>query len=62
MYPLVAQLAREHAAKITGMLLEMGPSEVLLLLESPDTLQAKVAEALAVLRMAGAAGEGAGAA
>lgn len=38
------------AAKVTGMLLEMDQTEVLHLLESPDALKAKVAEAMDVLR------------
>ena len=38
------------AAKVTGMLLEMDQTEVLHLLESPDALKAKVAEAMEVLR------------
>ncbi|CAL9050608.1 unnamed protein product [Musa banksii] len=50
LYPLVEQLERDHAAKVTGMLLEMDQTEVLHLLESPDALKAKVAEALEVLR------------
>ncbi|KAL6987846.1 hypothetical protein U1Q18_013592 [Sarracenia purpurea var. burkii] len=36
--------------KVTGMLLEMDQTEVLHLLESPDALKAKVAEAMEVLR------------
>lgn len=44
------QLEHENAAKVTGMLLEMDQTEVLHLLESPDALKAKVAEALEVLR------------
>ncbi|KAL2504257.1 Polyadenylate-binding protein 8 [Abeliophyllum distichum] len=49
LYPLVDQLEHEHAAKVTGMLLEMDQTEVLHLLESPDALKAKVAEAMDVL-------------
>ncbi|KAJ8561366.1 hypothetical protein K7X08_027556 [Anisodus acutangulus] len=50
LYPLVDQLEHEHAAKVTGMLLEMDQTEVLHLLESPDALKAKVSEAMEVLR------------
>ncbi|KAL7127508.1 hypothetical protein ABFS83_14G257800 [Erythranthe nasuta] len=50
LYPLVDQLEHEHAAKVTGMLLEMDQTEVLHLLESPDALKAKVNEAMDVLR------------
>ncbi|XP_057963668.1 polyadenylate-binding protein 8-like [Malania oleifera] len=50
LYPLVEQLEPEMAAKVTGMLLEMDQTEVLHLLESPEALKAKVAEAMDVLR------------
>ncbi|KAG8390920.1 hypothetical protein BUALT_Bualt01G0133700 [Buddleja alternifolia] len=50
LYPQVDQLEHEHAAKVTGMLLEMDQTEVLHLLESPDALKAKVNEAMDVLR------------
>lgn len=50
LYPLVEQLERDAAAKVTGMLLEMDQTEVLHLLESPEALKAKVAEAMEVLR------------
>ncbi|CAK9179213.1 unnamed protein product [Ilex paraguariensis] len=50
LYPLVDQLEHEHAAKVTGMHLEMDQTEVLHLLESSDALKAKVAEAMEVLR------------
>ncbi|KAK1316280.1 Polyadenylate-binding protein 2 [Acorus calamus] len=50
LYPLVDQIEHDFAAKVTGMLLEMDQTEVLHLLESPDALKAKVAEAMDVLR------------
>ncbi|WCJ31222.1 Polyadenylate-binding protein 2 [Euphorbia peplus] len=50
LYPLVDQLEHEHAAKVTGMLLEMDQTEVLHLLESPEALKSKVSEAMEVLR------------
>ncbi|OIT04185.1 PREDICTED: polyadenylate-binding protein 2-like [Nicotiana attenuata] len=50
LYPLVDQLEHEHAAKVTGMLLEMDQTEVLHLLESPEALKAKVNEAMDVLK------------
>ncbi|KAF0893055.1 hypothetical protein E2562_021316 [Oryza meyeriana var. granulata] len=50
LYPLVERLEHNHAAKVTGMLLEMDQTEVLHLLESPEALKSKVAEAMDVLR------------
>ncbi|RWV84853.1 hypothetical protein GW17_00053405 [Ensete ventricosum] len=50
LYPLVDQLEHGHAAQVTGMLLEMDQTQVLHLLESPEDLKAKVAEAVGVLR------------
>lgn len=52
LYPLVDQLEHDHAGKVTGMLLELDQPEVLHLIESPEALEAKVAEAMEVLRMA----------
>merc|ERR1719478_683328 len=48
-FPLIARLQPEMAGKITGMMLEMDNSELLILLESPDQLKMKVDEALRVL-------------
>ncbi|XP_047333230.1 polyadenylate-binding protein 2-like [Impatiens glandulifera] len=50
LYPLVENVEPENAAKVTGMLLEMDQTEVLHLLEAPEALKAKVAEAMDVLR------------
>lgn len=52
LYPLVEQLERDNAGKVTGMLLEMDQNEVLHLMEAPDALKKKVGEAMDVLRMA----------
>jgi len=46
----VQTLQPELAGKITGMLLEMDNSELLLLLESPEALDSKVDEAIQVLK------------
>ena len=59
--PRLLAFQPELAGKITGMLLEMDNSELLLLLESPDALLSKVEEALMVLRQhSSEGGEGAG--
>lgn len=49
LYPLVERIEPELTAKVTGMLLEMDQTEVLHLIESPDALKDKVAEAMNVL-------------
>lgn len=56
LYPLVERVERDQAGKVTGMLLEMDQNEVLHLIESPDALQKKVAEAMEVLQLAHATG------
>ncbi|KAH6573732.1 hypothetical protein BASA60_005914 [Batrachochytrium salamandrivorans] len=49
LFPLVHAQSPQLAGKVTGMLLEMDNGELLHLLESPETLAAKVGEALAAL-------------
>lgn len=49
LFPLVQAVNRELAGKITGMLLEIDNSELLHMLESAESLRAKVEEAIAVL-------------
>ncbi|KAG0463524.1 hypothetical protein HPP92_019593 [Vanilla planifolia] len=51
LFPLVHKLKADQAAKITGMLLEMDNSELLLLLVSPESLARKVEEAVQVLKL-----------
>ncbi|XP_072066088.1 polyadenylate-binding protein 7-like isoform X2 [Arachis hypogaea] len=50
LFPLIKKLKPNLASKITGMLLEMDNAELLLLLESPESLSAKVEEAVQVLK------------
>ncbi|NWI16000.1 EPAB protein, partial [Crypturellus soui] len=50
LYPLIHTMHASLAGKITGMLLEIDNSELLLLLESPDSLRSKIEEAVAVLQ------------
>lgn len=51
LFPLVERLQPDHTGKVTGMLLEMDQTEVLHLIESPDALNKKVAEAMEVLQL-----------
>mmetsp|Transcript_32875 Transcript_32875/g.85110 ORF Transcript_32875/g.85110 Transcript_32875/m.85110 type:complete len:164 (-) Transcript_32875:278-769(-) len=50
LYPAISRLQPEMAGKITGMMLEMDNSELLILLESESQLKAKVDEAMRVLQ------------
>eukprot|EP00890_Picochlorum_soloecismus_P006389 jgi/Picsp_1/6751/NSC_04092-R1_poly binding cytoplasmic 4 len=59
LFPQVANLQPDLAGKITGMLLEMDNSELLLLMETPEALESKVDEAVEVLKQHNAIPEGA---
>merc|ERR1719326_2298973 len=48
LYPAIAKIHPEMAGKVTGMMLEMDNSELLMLLESEQQLRNKVNEALNV--------------
>ncbi|XP_036126979.1 polyadenylate-binding protein 1-like [Molossus molossus] len=50
LFPLIQAMNPTLASKITGMLLEMDNSELLHMLESPESLRSKVDEAVAVLQ------------
>jgi len=49
LYPAIAKFHPEMAGKVTGMMLEMDNSELLMLLESEPQMMAKINEALIVL-------------
>ena len=49
LFPLIQTVQPHLAGKITGMLLEMDNGELLHLLESPESLDAKIREAVDVL-------------
>jgi len=50
LFPIMQNMYPELAGKITGMLLEIDNSELLHMLESSESLKAKVEEAVAVLQ------------
>ncbi|KAM8862612.1 embryonic polyadenylate-binding protein A-like [Spinachia spinachia] len=50
LYPVIHSLHPNLAGKITGMLLEIDNSELLHMLETPESLHSKVDEAIAVLQ------------
>lgn len=49
LYPKVYALRPTHAEKITGMLLEMNPAQLLMLLASEESLRQKVEEAFELI-------------
>lgn len=49
LYPRVAALRPTLAAKITGMLLELSPAQLLMLLASEESLEQRVNEAVSVI-------------
>merc|ERR1719223_2213379 len=49
LYPAIAKFQPAEAGKITGMMLEMDNSELLMLIESEAAMKAKVDEAMVVL-------------
>merc|ERR1711966_282285 len=53
LYAAISRTSPDMAGKVTGMMLEMDNSELLILLESPEQLSAKVEEARPVLGQRG---------
>mmetsp|Transcript_120570 Transcript_120570/g.384981 ORF Transcript_120570/g.384981 Transcript_120570/m.384981 type:complete len:152 (+) Transcript_120570:1-456(+) len=53
LFPAISKYQPELAGKITGMMLEMDNSELLILLESEQQLKGKVDEAMRVLEVQG---------
>ena len=51
LFPLIAQREPHLAGKITGMLLELDNSELLVFLETPEELDVKIMEAIEVLQI-----------
>merc|ERR1719161_3388882 len=49
LFALIAKIKPDMAGKVTGMMLEMDNSELLMLIESEAQLRSKVAEAISVL-------------
>lgn len=49
LYPKVYALHRHNAPKITGMLMELPPTQILMLLASDDTLRQKTNEAMEII-------------
>jgi len=52
LFPMISKIHPDQAGKITGMMLEMDNSELLILLDSEQQLKNKVDEALRVLQSA----------
>ena len=50
LFPLIQGMYPDLAGKITGMLLDIDNSDLLHMLEHPESLKAKVEEAVAVLQ------------
>ena len=57
LFPKISDKQKNLAGKITGMMLEMDNSEILMLLESDSQMNAKIEEAVRVLESRQAAGQ-----